>query len=491
MDLHGRVGEAVRLHGEGNFAAAEAIYREVLARHPDEIGVLTSLGNSLKAQGRFDEAVKAHLAALERAPGFVEGWSNLGLTYQAAGRYDEAVMALEQAVARRQHDAPLLHNLGNACLLRGDFARAAELCRRALAADPRLIPACITLASAEKELGRNHEAIAVLGAALALARDNPDLHWNLGLSLLLAGRLDEGWREIEWRRHIPALAAGYRQPAGARLWEGEPLAGAELALVAEQGLGDAIQFVRYAALARARGAGRVRVVAPGKLTRLLRGADGVDEVVPPSGAPAGRFAPFFSLPRLLGPDGGGVIAPERYLVAEPALVEQWGRALGPARGLRVGLGWQGNPQYRADRWRSIPLARMEAILRVPGVELVSLQKSPGTEQLARLPPAIAPVDLGARLDLGPDAFVDTAAVLAHLDLVITSDTSLPHLAGALGREVWLLLPAVPDWRWGEAGETSTWYPRTRLFRQRRPGDWDEVVARVATELAARAEKGPP
>ena len=494
MSFEALVASAVKLHSDGRFTEAEVIYRQALAQQPRAIGVLTSLGNTLKAQRRFDEAVAAHLEALALNQDFVEGWSNLGLTYQAAGRHDEAVTCIEQAVQRRPGEAGLQHNLGNALCQRGDFAAAKLACLRALELQPRHVPAHITLATAYKELGHNEDALAVLDQALTMQPNNPDVHWNRGLALLLEGDWAQGWQEIEWRAQIPGLDNAFRARPVAP-WNGMPEvvergeAGSEAAvtLVAEQGLGDAIHFIRYAPLV-ARAGAKVRLEAPAKLNRLLRSATPVEPIdaSPGPGVSAREFfAPMFSLPRLCGPAPDGIVASPNYLAAEPGLTESWGRRLGPRSGLRVGIAWQGNPQYRADARRSLALTHFIPLLRTPGVEFVSLQKGFGAEQLAGLSPDLGLRDLGGEIDNGPDAFVDTAAALMHVDLLITSDTALPHLAAALGREVWLLLPAVPDWRWGRRGTRTPWYPSMTLWRQRHPGQWSDVFARVASALAER------
>jgi tetratricopeptide (TPR) repeat protein len=485
VNLEAVVAEAVRHHGAGRFAEAEALYRQVLTQQPRAAGVLTSLGNSLKAQRRYDEAVAAHLEALGLHPEFIEAWSNLGLTYQAAGKLDEAVTCIEQAVQRRPADAGLQHNLGNALAARGDFSGARAACMRALELQPRHVPAHITLATALKELGQNQDALDVLGRAVALEPENADVHWNRGLSLLLEGHWAQGWQEIEWRARIPGLDTAFRGRAD-RPWGGlaETAKGDSadvntVALVAEQGFGDAIQFIRYAPLVARTGA-KLALEAPPRLGRLLGSAARFESEPKP-----GFFAPLFSLPRLCGPAPDGIFVAPAYLAAEPALIESWGTRLGPRHRLRVGVAWQGNPQYRADQRRSLPLLQLLPLLRLAGIEFVSLQKGHGVEQLAGLPPEVTVRALGPELDNGADAFVDTAAALMHVDLVITSDTALPHLAAALGREVWLLLPAVPDWRWGRRGERTPWYPTMRLWRQKQAGDWAEVVSQVAAALAAR------
>jgi len=275
--------------------------------------------------------------------------------------------------------------------------------------------------------------------------------------------------------------------ASGPLWDGAPLAGRRLLLRAEQGLGDTIQFARYArAAARS---GPVALECPAALARLLS-QSGLCEAVVARGEDVAFDveAALMSAPFLLDPGlecAGGMVP---YLSAEPDRVCRWARRLDAARGLKVGVCWQGNPAYRADRVRSIPLARFLPLAGIPGVTLVSLQKGPGADQLAGLPSDSGIMDFGAALDEGSDAFVDTAAVMANLDLVVTSDTAAAHLAGALGIETWLALAFAPDWRWGRAGETTPWYPAMRLFRQGAPGDWDGVFAKIARELAARAGK---
>ncbi len=507
---------ATALHEAGRSADAERAYRKLLAADPESPVILTALGNSLKAQGRYDEAMAAHRAALAEAPGFAPAWSNLGLTAQAAGKLDQAITYFGEAVAVSPDDALLRHNLGNALCLRGDFERAAVLCTEALALAHGHRPARITLATCLRELGRIDEALAVLTEAARQAPDDPDVGWNRGLALLLAGRFEEGWRSIEARARIPGLDQAHRQrglpPDSASAVVGRPVA-----LIAEQGLGDAIQFVRYARLAKERGATSVEVVAPAKLLRLLKSASGVDAVTAarapeiaassPTLAGAASFrtiaavsaasagvassavpVPMFSAPRLFGPPPSGIDGRTPYLAAETARVAALAVGLPPV-GLRVGLAWQGNPKYRADARRSLAFGVLRPLLAQRGITFVSLQKDFGAEQLDELPLQQRPRDLGRTLDDGPDAFIDTAAALMNLDLLITTDTALPHLAGALDREVWLLLARVPDWRWGLSGERTAWYPRTRLFRQRVAGDWGPVVAEVAEALRARAAGG--
>jgi tetratricopeptide (TPR) repeat protein len=361
----------------------------------------------------------------------------------------------------------------------GDGPGAVEGLRRALALDPAAAPALW-------HLGRLLDAEAPLRRALALDPGFAAASQELGMHLLLRGRLAEGWPHYEGRRRAPSWverAAGIDAPE----WEGGPLAGRDLLLVAEQGRGDAIQFVRYAEpLARA--GARVHLRAPGSMLRLLSTAPGVSGASahddPPPAADLWAYA--MSVPLHLTPDLASIPARPRYLSAEPARVARWRARLAALPGLKVGLAWQGNPEVVGDRTRSVPPVHAAALAALPGVGAVSLQRAPDGGPLppGSLPPGIH--DLGPELDAGPDAFLDTAAVIACLDLVVTSDTAIAHLAGALGAETWVALRARPDWRWLLDREDSPWYPTMRLFRQGEPGDWAGTYARVAAALRERA-----
>ncbi len=271
-------------------------------------------------------------------------------------------------------------------------------------------------------------------------------------------------------------------------WLGEPLGGKSLLIHAEQGLGDTIQFVRYVRFA-ARAGARTVLATPRSMHRLLDTCHGLDEVVAPEAEGShARQIPLLSLPRLAAEWPGTGETP--YLYAEPAKARAWGERLGPHQGLRIGICWQGNPNYAGDAQRSVPLEAFAPLASIPGVTLYSLHKGPGQAKLSGVGAALKIVDLGAELDREGHAFVDTAAAMSHLDLVISTDTAIPHLAGALGRPVWLLLPHVPDWRWGLAGGTTPWYPTMCLFRQASPGDWPSVFARVRAALAGFEQESP-
>jgi tetratricopeptide (TPR) repeat protein len=405
--------------------------------------------------------------------------ANLAAAYTAWGKPDRAVPLLQQALAREPEQAELHYNLGNAHLAQDDLTNAAAAYETALGLDPAHEGAGLNLGVAFKELGELELATVRLRRTVEIAPDNADAHWNLALALLAQGRFEEGWAEYEWRRRIPGFATrDFDAPA----WDGSPLEGRTLLIHAEQGLGDTIQFARYLSGLSSLG-GRILFLCPDRLAPLIASAF-VGPEIEVVAAPPRRFdlhAPLMSLPHLLGrPDPTAAEGP--YLSAMPERVARWRPMLDA--GFRVGLCWQGNRIYRADARRSIPLRHFAPLAALNGVNLVSLQVGDGQEQIAEQPWGPQLITFPEEFDRD-GAFLDSAAAIAALDLVVTSDTAVAHLSGAMGAETWLLLPHVPDWRWGTAGETTPWYPTMRLYRQDRPGDWDGVFRRVAAALNER------
>ena len=473
------LGEAYRLAGKPGEAAAA--YRAALSIDPGFVPALASLGNLLKARGQIEEAIACHRRAAALQPGSAELKSNLGLALKDAGRIGEALVELRGAAGLAPRHADIQFNLGNVLLAAGMAEEAEAAFARTVDLDPGHARAWCNRGVALREQGRGVQAAATLRKALDLAPDWADAHWNLGLALLMDGKFAEGWRKYEWRRRIPGFAI--QKPIGPE-WDGSALAGRTLLLRAEQGLGDAIQFARYARLAGGM-AGKVVLECPPGLVRLLRGSGICDAVIARGETVSFDVeAPLMSAPHFLDPDLAAAAACVPYLAAEPDLIARWTARLSQGTGLKIGIAWQGNPAYRADRTRSIPLAHFLALARLPGIRLVSLQKGFGAEQLDGVRPDVAIDNPGRDLDESTGAFVDTAAVVAGLDLVICSDSAVAHLAGALGKDVWVALAAAPDWRWGRSGERSPWYPTMRLFRQSAAGDWAGVFSRIGDALLA-------
>jgi tetratricopeptide (TPR) repeat protein len=475
---HHNLGIALAQQGRGDEAITSI--RRAIATDPSYAEAHATLGNLLADLGRRDEAVAAYREAIRLRPGYPEALSDLGWALTQMGRCAEAVVLLRQATHLRPSFVDAHNNLGLALADLGCHDEAMACYEEALRLDPHHAPALANLGSACRETGRLEEAIAWYEHALRLEPNSPSTHWNLGLACLHRGDFERGWQEYEWRWRKPrAGLRPFREPC----WDGGPLAGRTFLLWCEQGLGDVLQFVRYAPLLKARGA-RVVLECPGLLVPLLRTLPGVDQFVA-EGEPLPPFdvhVPLLSLPQRLGTTLATVPAEVPYLSADAALVARWRPRLEAASGFRVGICWQGNPHHKWDRHRSVPLHRFLPLAEIQGVRLVSLQHGPGVEQLRAACGRIAVLDLSEARDRSAGAFQDDAAMIAGLDLVITVDTAIAHLAGALGAPVWVALAKVVDWRWLHERDDSPWYPTMRLFRQRRLGDWEPVFERMAEAL---------
>jgi len=500
-----------------------ACYRHALRLKPTYPDAHNSLGITLMELDRLDEAVASCSEAVRLNPQFAEAHNSLGNALERQGKLDDAVRCYREAIRLKPNLAEASNNLGNALKRQGKLDEAVGCYQEAVRLKPDYAEAHGNLGNTRVQQGRFDEAQACYDQALRLDAGHKETHFNQSLLWLLLGKWAEGWPEYEWRwqtKSFPRYA--FSQPR----WDGSPspspLARPTVLLLAEQGLGDTLQFVRYAPLVQQRGY-KVILQCQAPLVRLLAGVRGIDRVVA-HGAPLPAFdayAPLLSLPAIFGKSIAEVPATVPYLQADANLVEHWKSPKSkvesrkskvesprseevqltsdirhPTSDFLVGIAWQGNPIFRIDRQRSIPLARFARLAQVEGVQLISLQKGPGTEQLsvsAGPPPCPPPsggrgergvLDLGTRLDEASGPFMDTAAVMKNLDLVISSDTAVPHLAGALGVPVWVALPLVPDWRWLVERENSPWYPTMRLFRQTRYEHWDDVFDRMAEELKA-------
>ena len=463
----------------GHAARAAQLLSKAAAASPLDAAVHCVLGNVLKALGRFDEAMIHHRRMVALCPTSPQALSNLGTTCAKAGLVEGALDYLRQAAALDPAHPELYHNLGNGYLAAGRFENAAEAFERATDISPHHVRGMTNLGVAYKELGRLDDAERRFRAALDVAPEDADASWNLALARLMKGDWRSGWAAYESRRQIPGFAMRRLDRAA---WDGAPLDGRTLLVHAEQGFGDTIQFMRYLRRLAEENDG-VNFWCQDALARLLTGISDRLTIVTDPPPRTDVHAPILSLPHLLG--GAPPLAPEpaAYLSAEPERILRWSRALVGPR-FNIGIAWQGRPDYAADSRRSIPLHHFSPLAEDPDVRLVSLQKGHGVEQLEALDWREKVLDFGSQLDRD-GAFLDTAAVISTLDLVITSDTAIAHLAGALGAPVWLALAHVPDWRWGLTGDHTPWYPTMRLFRQDRPGDWTGVFTRIVKALDER------
>ncbi|MGE0746200.1 MAG: tetratricopeptide repeat protein [Rhodospirillales bacterium] len=463
--------------GRGHVERAVALLTEAAGARPGDPAIRCDLGNALKACGRLQEALAHHADVARMLPSSAAALSNLGNTYLGLGQVDPAIDCLAQAAFIAFDDPEIQYNYGTALLAAGRFEDAAVAFARTLVRLPAHARAHANMGIALKEIGRLRDAADHLQEALRLDPGFDDAAWNLGLTRLLGGEWRAGFALHETRRRLPGFAIRAMEGAA---WDGAPLDGRRLLVHAEQGIGDTMQFVRYLPRLAALG-GDVVFLAPDRLLPLLAPATG-DARLAGGMEPLPAYdvqAPLMSLPHLLGDDAPYAPA-QPYLAADPARRGRWAERLaGP--GLRVGLVWQGNPNHRADRRRSVPLAALAPLAAVEGVRLIALQAGPGVEQREALPWAVERVEAADRPgDEG--AFLETAAVIANLDVVIAPDTAAAHLAGALGANLWLMLPYVPDWRWGLIDDTTPWYPTARLYRQTAPGDWAGVASRLARAL---------
>ncbi|QEH34216.1 TPR repeat-containing protein YrrB [Aquisphaera giovannonii] len=429
-------------------------------------------------QGRNDSpaAAEHYERAITLDPSLAEAHNNLGLLVEARRDFPAAERLFREAIRLDGQYAEAFNNLGNVLQDQGRFAEAVMAYRRSLAIRPRFVEALKNLGNAVRALGRLDEALEHVDAALRLDPGHIILHTSRGLLLIQKGDFPAGFAELEWRFRGECLPA---HRLGRPEWDGSPLGGRTLLISAEQGFGDTIHFIRYAAEAKRRGA-RVVVACPPALARILETAPGVDETVDIGGPypDCDCFAPVMSLARILGTTFDAIPADVPYLAADPGRVAAWREEMAAVVGLKVGVVWQGNPTHTRDGERSFPLACLEHVARLPGVRLFALQKNHGLDQLRDVEGRFDITSLGGRLH----DFVDTAAAMRSMDLVISADSSPAHLAGALGVPVWTVLPAVCDWRWMADRDDSPWYPTMRLFRQRKLGDWDELFRRLASAL---------
>jgi tetratricopeptide (TPR) repeat protein len=463
----------------GRFEAAIANYDRVLALQGDHPLALNNRGNALQALRRLDAALESYNRAVALKPDYIEAFNNRGVVRHELKQYDAALADYDAAIALMPDCVEAFYNRGNALLALQRCEQAVASYDRVLALKADHAEACYNRANALRELGRFDAAFASYRQAQALKPDYVEARWNEACLRLLTGDFARGLAQAECRWQNPALGLELRDDARP-LWRGdEPLAGKTILLHADEGLGDAIFYARYVPLLAARGA-RVVLELDQGLHALMSGLDGVVRCIQ-KGEPAPDFdlhCPLSSLPLAFG-TRLSTIPSSRYLHA-PALPAKQRARLGGKRGAKIGIAWSGNPRHSNDRNRSVPLETLSPLFGAHAT-FVSLQKD--------VRPADAPVLARTRsiVDAGPSlkSFADTAALIGELDLVISADTSVAHLAGALGAAVWILLPFIPDWRWLLARDDSPWYPSARLFRQDERRDWRSVAEAVRAALDAR------
>ncbi len=503
----------VSLVGMGKFEEAEEVYRKVLAARPGNAACLQNLAIALAKQEKYEDAASTYRKAMEANPSDSHSFDGHAEALIKAGRADELIRFLESladgrfgqelvehawglahAAKRRWQEAVACHERAlkirpgytdASCdlskgLLELDQREAAETCvREGLALNPRSPGLWNNLGCVHLRCGRTHDALSSFESALTLWPGFTECRVNRGHALLKLGDYERGWADYESRWEGTDLVRRTNRP----LWDGRALPDGTIVLVAEQGLGDTIQFIRFAPLVKER-VREVIVACQEPLIPLLRSSAGIDLILPLGEHPPefDVYAPLMSLPRILGTTLESVPASVPYLHARPDLIERWRCELRGLGRFLVGVAWQGSRDYGFDRLRSFRLVELEPLARLDDVTLISLQKGEGAEQVAQLDGRFPIVDLGDRIDRDTGAFLDTAAILENLDLVIACDSAVAHLAGSLGVPVWIPLSFCSDWRWLMDRERSPWYPSTRLFRQTVQGAWEGVFSRMRAEL---------
>jgi tetratricopeptide (TPR) repeat protein len=480
LEAQNNLGCAYR--GVGQLELAEQCFRRALAVDADCFAARVNLGSLLHTTKAYAEAGDHLERAVALDPASFDARQCLGIVRQSQQRYDEAVEHYRRALELEKDSAEGLANLGSCLRQQGKIEEAIGYARRAIALDPTQHGAQSTLGQCLQIQGHFAEALASYDRALAIKPDHADYHYFRATLWLTTGDFDRGWPEYEWRLKTVNGTAEHPAPR----WKGEPLNDEKIVVYAEWGLGDTLHFARYIPLVRRRG-GNVFFQAHAGLIPLLE-ESGFEQVVPLGARDAHHYRwqiPLLSLPSVFRTGRDKIPCAVPYLQARPALVEQWRDRLRDLAGLRIGIFWQGRMAWAADP-RSIPLAEFEPLARVAGVALVSLQKQDTASQLRDLGGRFEVLSFGEELDASGGAFMDTAAIMKNLDLVVTCDTSTAHLAGALGVPVWVALPRASEWRWMTDREDTPWYPTMRLFRQRHGGGWKEVFDRMADRLTGLA-----
>jgi tetratricopeptide (TPR) repeat protein len=463
----------------GQAEAAAEKYRQALVCRPEFADAHYNLGTVLHQLGQLEAAADSYHSAIELRPEMALAHNNLGNVYHLLGKSGEAIACYREALRVSPAYGEVYNNLGTAYQDQGQLDQTVQCYREAM----RLLPDCAdtysNLAAALQQQGDYVQAEQYFAKSLQLAPESPEAHYNRSFLLLAQERFAEGWLDFAWRMKCKKYPRRhFDQP----LWEGGALQGRTLLVHAEQGFGDTMQFVRYLSELR-RSGGTVIFESQPQLLPLLcssriEGVVAAGESLPSFDC----YAPILSLPGMLGTTLDTIPRGVPYLAADPGLVDAWRRELAGLGEFKVGIHWQGNRAYKSDHARSIPLANFAPLATVRGLTMFSLQKNEDPAQLAEITAGWPLYDLAPTLDVEHGAFMDTAAVMKNLDLVITSDTATAHLAGALGVPVWLATCYAPEWRWLLGRDDSPWYPSMRLVRQATPGDWAGVFARIADDL---------
>ncbi|OUV75462.1 MAG: hypothetical protein CBC91_07355 [Rickettsiales bacterium TMED131] len=529
-EAHSNLGNA--LQKLGDLKAAVASYNRALQLNPNFVDAYYNLGNAHKEQGDLKTAIACYQNALRQKGNFPEALNNLGFTFQKLGDLKAATTSYRTALHLKPNYPGAYHNLGNALKEQGDLQAAINSYKIALELKPHFPEAHNNLGSALKEqgdlkkaiasyqnalrvnpnypeaqinLGNAHEehgnitaAIALYKKALELQPNSPEAHVNLSLALLLSGDYKNGWDQYEWRTKQKNLAFKFYAPPKCNEWQGEQINREnKLLLFTEQGLGDTLQFMRYVLLLRNRSI-KVLLCAPARLHPLIQ-ASGIDHSpLTPEQAnkiSSGYWAPLLSVPKHLKVSPSNPMLTHPYIKSTYELNSKWEEIFSEGYRPVIGINWQGNSNDTNRKGRNIPIPCLKRMIEGYACNILCLQrgalKSDVMELALNSEATAYQAEISRIADSdNPDDFLEYAAIITNCDLVITTGSTVAHLAGGIGIPTWVLLPKVPDWRWGLEGDTTFWYPSIRLFRQRERGNWGEVIERVAEALQEHFEDRP-
>jgi Flp pilus assembly protein TadD len=465
----------VRL-GQHNVAAE--YFQRAVAMQPSSAMLHCNLGTALATMDLLEPAEAALRRAIELQPEYFRALSNLGYVLQRRGNFAEAIDVFQKAHALLPADPQTLNDLGNAFRANDQLDEAIAKYRQAIQTVPTFPASYNNLAVALLANNQLVDAEKACRTALSYQPDLPTAHYNLGMSLLSQGKLTEGWKEYAWRKRVEdknIICRDFPKP----VWNGRDLAGKRVLIHAEQGLGDAIQFVRYLPMVLARG-GKIILDCKPELIPLFQTNFELEQCVP-TGEPIPPFdihCPLLNLPMVFGTTLENIPATAPYLSATVDTTQRWRERLANVPGLKIGLAWAGSPTHEQDRKRSITPDHFGGLGALRGVSLISLQKGLTAN---KSPQTLKLLDFTGELS----DFAETAGLIANLDLVVSVDTAVAHLAGAMGKPVWVLIPFNPDWRWMLERLDSPWYPRMKLFRQHQPHDWS-ISIRQVVELVRKS-----
>ena len=468
--------EALNLHQAANFADAENLYYEILETQPTNIDTIFYLGTLKLQQGEFEDARLLLEKATTLKPNHAIAYNNLATALKEQGKLDEAVIVYSKSISL-QPDYAMAHcNLGNILKDLGRFDEAEDSCRRAISLQTDYSDAHNNLASSLQKQGKHNEAIESYSIAIKYNPDNIHAHINRSSALLLTENFIDGWPEYEWRLHTINCSSSTSHHTQ---WDGSPLNGKTILVHAEQGFGDNIQFIRYLPMIQSQG-GHVIFECQKELTSLFKNCAGIDEIIEKTSIPHVKLDThihLLSLPGIFGTNIDSIPSERSYISVDPELTEQWRLKFASNSDFKIGVVWSGRPTF-IDHYRSCSLDDFAPLADIPGITFYSLQKGQASEEVFNPPNSMRIINLEKELN----DFSDTAAVINNMDLIISTDTAVVHLAGAIGKPIWTLLHTSSDWRWFLNRDNSPWYPEMRLYRQSKFNDWTGLFKQVKEAL---------